>query len=325
MVVKKMIALTSALLTTSYLYIKIKEKRSYKSFLCEMMLRVNRVKRAFLTIEGAQRALNEVEQDTKGLYQGTQYQFQNNVEKTFYQNVTTYVVNDKSQNQQAVILYLHGGAWFQNPLDHHFSYIDMLANHFDAKVIMPIYPKVPHATYQDTFDLLVEIYDELSEMIQPGKQLTIMGDSAGGQIALSFAQLLKYKGLSQPQHIVLLSPVLDATFSNPEAQKYERIDPMLGIEGSKYFLKLWAGDLPLDNWEISPINGDLTGLGHITISVGTKETLYPDAVKLSDLLNKQNIVHEFLPGYNLFHIYQVFPIPERQQVLLKLKQIIKVD
>lgn len=325
MVVKKMIALTSALLTTSYLYIKIKEKRSYKSFLCEMMLRVNRVKRAFLTAEGAQRALNEVEQDTKGLYQGTQYQFQNNVEKTFYQNVTTYVVNDKSQNQQAVILYLHGGAWFQNPLDHHFAYIDMLANHFDAKVIMPIYPKVPHATYQDTFDLLVEIYDELSETIQPGKQVTIMGDSAGGQIALSFAQLLKYKGLSQPQHIVLLSPVLDATFSNPEAQKYERIDPMLGIEGSKYFLKLWAGDLPLDNWKISPINGDLTGLGHITISVGTKETLYPDAVKLSDLLNKQNIVHEFLPGYNLFHIYQVFPIPERHQVLLKLKQIIKVD
>lgn len=290
-----------------------------------MMLRVNRVKRAFLTVEGAQRALNEVEQDTKALYQGTQYQFQNNVEKTFYQNVTTYVVNDKSQNQQAVILYLHGGAWFQNPLDHHFAYIDMLANHFDAKVIMPIYPKVPHATYQDTFDLLVEIYDELSETIQPGKQLTIMGDSAGGQIALSFAQLLKYKGLSQPQHIVLLSPVLDATFSNPEAQEYERIDPMLGIEGSKYFLKLWAGDLPLDNWKISPINGDLTDLGHITISVGTKETLYPDAVKLSDLLNKQNIVHEFLPGYNLFHIYQVFPIPERQQVLLKLKQIIKVD
>ncbi|PTI60065.1 alpha/beta hydrolase fold domain-containing protein, partial [Staphylococcus succinus] len=186
---------------------------------------------------------------------------QNNVEKIFYQNVITYVVNDKSQNQQDVILYLHGGAWFQNPLDHHFAYVDMLANHFDAKVIMPIYPKVPHATYQDTFDLLIEIYDELSETIQPEKQLTIMGDSAGGQIALSFSQLLKYKGLRQPQHIVLLSPVLDATFSNPEAPKYERIDPMLGIEGSKYFLKLWAGDLPLDNWEISPINGDLTGLG----------------------------------------------------------------
>ncbi|MBE6180736.1 MAG: alpha/beta hydrolase, partial [Staphylococcus xylosus] len=44
---------------------------------------------------------------------------------------------------------------------------------------------------------------------------------------------------------------------------------------------------------------------------------------LSNMLNKQNISHDFLPGYNLFHIYPVFPIPERAQVITKIKQIIK--
>ncbi len=68
--------------------------------------------------------------------------------------------------------------------------------------------------------------------------------------------------------------------------------------------------------------GDLE-LGHITLIIGTKETLYPDALKLSNMLNKQNISHDFLPGYNLFHIYPIFPIPERAQVITKLKQIIK--
>ena len=38
----------------------------------------------------------------------------------------------------------------------------------------------------------------------------------------------------------MLSPVLDGTLSNPDAKTYERIDPMLGIEGSKYFIKLWV-------------------------------------------------------------------------------------
>ena len=49
-----------------------------------------------------------------------------------------------------------------------------------------------------------------------------MGDSAGGQIALSFAQSLNDKSLPQPGHIVLLSPVLDATFSNPETKNMNK-------------------------------------------------------------------------------------------------------
>ena len=49
-----------------------------------------------------------------------------------------------------------------------------------------------------------------------------------------------------------------------EARKYEKEDPMLGIDGSKYLVELWAGDAPLDDYKMSPMNGDLEGLGHIT-------------------------------------------------------------
>ena len=39
---------------------------------------------------------------------------------------------------------------------------------------------------------------------------------------------------------------------------------MLGIEGSKYFIQLWS-DTPIEDYKISPINGDLEGLGRISI------------------------------------------------------------
>ena len=81
---------------------------------------------------------------------------------------------------------------------------------------------------------------------------------------------------------------------------------MLGIDGSKYLVKLWAGDTSLEDYRMSPMNGDLEGLGHITLTVGTKETLYPDAVKFSHMLNDKGIKHQFIPGYNLFHIYPLF-------------------
>ena len=30
------------------------------------------------------------------------------------------------------------------------------------------------------------------------------------------------------------------------------------------------------------------------------------------MLNDKGIEHDFTPGYNLFHIYPIFPLPERQ-------------
>lgn len=320
--IKKIIAITSATFLASYGYAKIIEKRSYFSFLFEMLFRITNMKRPFTTVAAAQQTLQKVEKTTAAPYEGTTYAFNNEVLTEQVLGSTIYVINQQQSRQQPVILYLHGGAWFQNPLKQHFEYIDLLASTMNAKVIMPIYPKVPHGTYQDTFELLETVYSDTLRQVEQAHQITIIGDSAGGQITLSFAQYLKQLQLPQPSNLILLSPVLDATFNNPQAKQYKHIDPMLGIEGSKFFLKLWAGSLPLSNWKISPINGELTGLGHITISVGTKETLYPDAVKLSNMLNEQNIEHDFLPGYKLFHIHQIFPIPERQHLLVKLKSII---
>lgn len=320
--IRKILTITSATILASFVYTKVKAKRSYPSFLFETMFKLSGMKKTFSSMEAAQIALEKTKETTKGTYEGTNYNFKNDVAVHEIDDSSVYVVNPQENRRQQVILYIHGGAWFQNPLKQHFEFIDLLATAMNAKVIMPVYPKVPHADYQQTFDLLMKIYKHIITTVESTHQLTIMGDSAGGQISLSFTQYLKKVQLAQPSNIVLISPVLDATFSNPEAPIYEKVDPMLGIAGSKYFTELWANALPLSDWKISPINGDLEGLGHITIVIGTKETIYPDSLKLSKMLTRKNIKHEFIPGYNLFHIFPLFPIPERKQTIEQLKQII---
>lgn len=320
--IRKILTIASASVLASYVYTKVKAKRSYPSFLFETMFKLSGMKKSFSSIEAAQASLENTKESTKGEYKGTNYNFKNDVNVYNIDDSSVYVVNSQENRRQQVILYVHGGAWYQDPLKHHFEFIDLLASTMNAKVIMPIYPKVPHAYYQQTFDLLNKIYKQIISTVESAHQITIMGDSAGGQISLSFAQYLSEEQLTQPSNIVLISPVLDATFSNPEAPIYEKVDPMLGIEGSKYFTELWANELPLTDWRVSPINGDFENLGHITIVIGTKETIYPDSLKLSKILNSKNIKHEFIPGYNLFHIFPIFPIPERQHIIEQLKQII---
>lgn len=316
------VAGVGGLALASYCYARIKERRSYRSFLLELKLRASGMKKPFTNISDAQVALDKVSPHTKGLFQGIDYNFKHKGDKLEVKGSTVYVVNNLENRQQPVVLYIHGGAWFQDPIKPHFEYIDELAETLNAKVVMPVYPKVPHADYRATFDLLETLYKQLLKSVEHNHQLILSGDSAGGQIALAFAQQLKQLHLPQPSNIILNSPVLDATFSDPEAKVYEQFDPMIGIEGSKFFLELWAGDKDLSDWQISPINGDLTDLGHITINIGTKETLYPEALKLSYKLQELGIAHDFVPGYNLYHIYPIFPLPERQTFLRQLKQIV---
>lgn len=283
------------------------------------------MKKPYLSEDNAKTAVDEMKGITAGEYSDTDYKFKNSVYTEKIQTSTTYIINDKKRSEQRVVLYIHGGAWFKDPFKIHFDFIDTLATELDAKVIMPVYPKTPHATYKETFDLLEEIYKKILSDVDSPEQIIIMGDSAGGQISLSFAQYLKKLDLSQPSHIILSSPVLDATISNPDTAVYEKSDPMLAIPGSKYIIKLWSDELPLDDWRVSPMHGDLNGLGHIIISIGTKEVLYPDAVKFSKMLEAKNIPHHFFPGHNLYHVHTIMPIPERAEFLTRIKKIINKE
>src|SRR5699024_3752740 len=282
---KRILTIASVSVIASYLYAKLLEKRSYKSFLYEIVIRATKMKQPFEKKVNAQKALEFVKEQTQGEYEGTNYNFDNAVYTKKIHNVTNYIVNDKENRQQKVVIYIHGGAWFQDPLLYHFEYIDMLATAFDAKVIMPIYPKIPHATYKETFELLEEIYRYELDQKMSSERIVIMGDSAGGQIALSFAQYLTPLNLPQPTDIARISSVLDSTYRHRYSHSYEKIDSMLGVEGRKYLISLWADKLSLKDWRVSPIYGTFNGLGRMTISIGTKETLYPDAVKLSRMLN----------------------------------------
>ena len=102
----------------------------------------------------------------------------------------------------------------------------------------------------------------------------------------------------------MISPVLDATMRHPEVPDYLKKDPMVGVDGSVYLAEQWAGDTSLDDYKVSPINGDLDGLGRITLTVGTKEVLYPDALNLSQLLSAKGIEHDFIPDITNFIFIQ---------------------
>mgnify|MGYP002621498882 FL=1 len=220
-----------------------------------------------------------------------------------------------------IILYLHGGAYVNDASANYFKFCDKLAGRLNAEVIFPIYPLAPNHTWDETFALLTEIYQE--RLNDPEVPVIIMGDSAGGGLSVALCEFLDALGLRQPDKMILFSPWMDISMSNPDAADYERADPMLSAYGLVEMGKCWAGDLDLQDYKVSPIFGDISCLRNVYLFVGTREIFYPDVTDFYAMLQVRNIPSELFIGQGLNHVYPLYPIPEAADALEQVISIIR--
>lgn len=253
---------------------------------------------------------------------GDDVKFLSDSKEQVFEGMQVFTLNDQKFLNQKVILYIHGGAWTNQPLNLHWMLMDKIAQSLNAKIIAPIYPKVPHFSYKDTYPKILNLYKEILGTVEGFHQLTIIGDSAGGNIALGLVQLLKKNDLPQPKDIILLSACVDMGLENPLLPEYEEKDPMLASVGMEVITKIWAADKYLKDPLISPIYGDFKGLGKITHFIGTHESLYPDAIKFDEQLTEQGIDITTFVYPKMNHVFVAMPIPEAIDAQQKIINII---
>ncbi len=224
---------------------------------------------------------------------------------------------------QKHILYLHGGGYVNQPFDQHWTFLQEICRRTHSRIVVPIYPKAPNYTVVTSFEKVLPLYERMLETTSPS-DMTIMGDSAGGGFALALAQLLKEKELPQPDDIILLSPWLDITMQNPDidALDLESKDPMLGKEALIQWGEAYRGNIEPSNYLLSPINGSLTGLGRLSIFIGTHELFLADALKFKTLCEEQKIPLNYYEYDKMNHVFPVYPIPEAKQARQQIAEII---
>lgn len=174
---------------------------------------------------------------------------------------------------------------------------------------MPLYGLGPQHTYREAYPFVTEVYRELLAEVD-ASAVTVAGDSAGGGLALGFAQTLAEAGLPQPRRLVLLSPWLDLTLSHPDLPALEPRDPWLNIDGTVEAGKAWAGgDDPIQP-RLSPINGELGGLAPMEVYVGTAELCLPDVLLLQERGAAAGAALEVTVCPGAVHVYPLVPAPE---------------
>ncbi len=238
--------------------------------------------------------------------------------KTRYEdneNGRVFYANEESSSRNTVF-YIHGGAYFMDFTRPHWKLLEELIKEADVQVIAPAYRLVPFATYREAFDLIVPLYREYCET-HPDKNLILMGDSAGGGLALALTEYFKAEGIHMPDRLILLSPWVDVSMENEKIREYESVDPFLKVTPLRDCAEQWKGGLDVHDWHVSPIYGDLKGIRNVTVFVGTDGIFYPDITKFFGMLD-EDPSNELIIGEEMNHVYPLFPIPEAKPAVDKI-------
>lgn len=220
------------------------------------------------------------------------------------------------------LLYLHGGGYVMDVAALHWDTVLRLCAMLGASATVPLYPLAPEHKAQDVLGAMRRFYGELVDA-HGAQRITVMGDSAGGGMSLALAQMLKSDGGPMPGRLVLWSPWVDATASDPAQRAVEPKDRMLAIAGLEACGEMYRGDLPLDDYRVSPLFGPLDGLPPMAVFSGTSDILIVDGRRLAAKLDAIGAAHEYHEYPGMFHVWMLLPVPEGKQALAQTAAFIR--
>ena len=244
------------------------------------------------------------------------------VDVTHESGMQIFYLNKEADND-GVLIYLHGGAYLNEPASQHWGFWEKLALEANIEIIVPIYLKCTNYTCQEAYDAMLEFYLNTAKKYE-GKKLYIGGDSSGGGFALGLSQVLRDYDTVQPSEMILICPWVDLTMTNPDMENYYEMDAMLGnLCCSDMITERWRGEKELTDPMVSPLFGTFDNLCPVTIFIGTREVLYPDTILLYEKMQDAGADVTLHVKEGMSHVYPIFPIPEATEARGIIAEIIK--
>ena len=204
---------------------------------------------------------------------------------------------------RGTVLYLHGGAYCVGSPATHRSITSHLARCTSTRVFVADYRLAPEHPFPAAVDDAVAAYRALLRDGGSPQCIAIIGDSAGGGLALATALRLRDLAEPLPAALVLFSPWVD--LGTPDRGVEPAGETMLSRAWTAECARLYLGGRDSNDPLASPINGDLRGLPPTLVQVGQDELLLSDARRLQSALAAAGVPVELQEYPRRWHVFQV--------------------
>ncbi|MEO5328685.1 MAG: alpha/beta hydrolase [Magnetococcus sp. THC-1_WYH] len=223
-----------------------------------------------------------------------------------------------------VVLYCHGGGYYNCSLGTHRAFVARLALALKARVLQFDYRLAPEHPFPAAVADSLKVYRWLLSQAVDPTSIMIAGESAGGNLVMTTLLGAKNGGLALPACAVCLSPHVDFTFSGKSIRDNAESELLYTLKELEWTREIYLGDRASDNqlWKdamVSPMMADLSGLPPLLIHVDDTEMLRDDGVTLAARANLAGVVTELRVWEGLFHAFAlVSMIPEAGRVLKEI-------
>ena len=228
------------------------------------------------------------------------------------------------------ILYMHGGSWISGSPAGYRAFLSRVSQATGAVVLAVDYRLAPEHKFPAALDDCLQAYRWMRQNGPNGKKPAasnyLMGDSAGGNLAL--ATLLKAKDLmiALPSAVVAISPATDFTGGSPSLASRASVDPIINPQILPALIPVYLGqDVAPTNPYASPLFGCYSGMPPILLQVGDAEVLLDDSTRLANHAAEQGCDVTLDVWKGMPHVFQGFApfLPEASKAITKIAEFIQ--
>jgi acetyl esterase len=194
-----------------------------------------------------------------------------------------------------VLVFYHGGGWMLGDLDSHDWICRMIANKADSVVVNVDYRLAPEFIFPAAFDDALAATKWVvanAEMLRiDPAQVSVGGDSAGGNLAAAVALTLRDEGKIKLKSQVLIYPAVDLTMSVNYYGRFTK-DLLLTDDALRAFIDYYVPNVEQrKDWRASPLLApSLKGLPPTLMLLAGFDPLFPAAAAYADRLKKEGVI-----------------------------------
>jgi len=148
------------------------------------------------------------------------------VNETTIAGIKSYWFNLNLLSQKKLVVYLHGGVYAYGNINAYRAMLTHLSRSLNTAILYVEYSLSPELPFPTANNEILNVYRELTKKY-PGYKITIIGDSAGGGLAISLVNDAQKANLSMPSSLALISPWVDLKCVNNSYTTKQAFDPIL--------------------------------------------------------------------------------------------------